>query len=181
LCDNHAETIIYIAQVFLRIPDRPASVLRKQKMSIEIKKLGKQDIDKFIELIRVFEDVFEMKNFKMPDKNYLQQLLEKNSFFVFVALSDDKVIAGLTSYTLQQYYSTSPLVYLYDLAVKTEFQRQGIGKMLMSAITNYCKEIGVEEVFVQADEEDRYAIEFYHSTGATAEKVIHFSYLLKVK
>ena len=95
-------------------------------MSIEIKKLGKQDIDKFIELIRVFEDVFEMKNFKMPDKNYLQQLLEKNSFFVFVALSDDKVIAGLTSYTLQQYYSTSPLVYLYDLAVKTEFQRQGI-------------------------------------------------------
>ncbi len=52
-------------------------------MNIEIKKLGYQDLDKFIELIRVFEDVFEMKNFTIPDKNHLQNLLEKDSFFVF--------------------------------------------------------------------------------------------------
>jgi aminoglycoside 3-N-acetyltransferase I len=149
-------------------------------MKVKIKKLGNQEIDKFKELIQLFENVFEMKNFEMPDENYLQQLLEEDSFFVFVALLQDKVVGGLTSYTLQQYYSESPLVYIYDLAVKTEFQRQGIGKMLVSAITGYCKKIGIEEVFVQADEADDYAIKFYHSTGAAAERVVHFRYPLNV-
>ena len=52
-------------------------------MSIQIKKLEIQDLDKFIELIRVFEDVFEMKNFSLPDTTHLKNLFEKNSFFVY--------------------------------------------------------------------------------------------------
>ena len=93
---------------------------------------------------------------------------------VFVAFSDNNIVGGLTAYILQQYYSRLPLVYVYDIAVKIEFQRQGIGRMLITSITKYCKEIGVEEVFVQADEVDDYAIEFYTSTGARNEKVRHF-------
>ncbi|WPP50695.1 GNAT family N-acetyltransferase [Catalinimonas niigatensis] len=147
-------------------------------LSIEIKKLETHDIDQFIALIRVFEDVFEMKAFLMPERHYLQQLLAKDDFFVFVALSEGNVLGGLTSYTLQQYYSTSPLVYIYDLAVQTDFQRKGIGKKLISAITKYCKEMDMEEVFVQADEVDDYALDFYRSTGATSEKVVHFYYPL---
>lgn len=147
-------------------------------MDITIKKLGKHDIDKFKELIRLFEDVFEMENFSLPAEYHLQNLLEKDSFFVFVALVKNQVVGGLTSYTLQQYYSESPLVYIYDLAVKAELQRQGIGSKLISAITKYCREAGVEEVFVQADEADGYALDFYRSTGATAEQVVHFYYPL---
>ena len=127
------------------------------------------------------KDVFEMKNFIMPDEIYLQQLLEKDDFFVFVALLDNKVVGGLTSYTMHQYYSKSPLVYIFDLAVKTPLQRKGIGKMLIAGHNSYCKAIGVEVVMVQADEADDYAIKFYQSTGATAEKVIHFDYLLNDK
>lgn len=114
----------------------------------------------------------------MPDENYLQKLLEKEDFFVFVALKENKVVAGLTSYIMHQYYSKMPLVYIFDLAVSTEFQRQGIGKMLIAANNSYCKTIGIEAVMVQADEIDDYAIKFYHSTGATAEKVTHFEYVL---
>ncbi len=143
-------------------------------MDVKIEKLNHDDINKFTELIWVFEDVFEMKNFKMPDKIYLQQLLEKNDFFVFVALLDNKVVGGLTSYILQQYYSKSPLSYIFDLAVKTELQQQGIGKMLITANNSYCKTIDVEAVMVQADEADDHAIKFYYSTGATAEKVYSF-------
>lgn len=147
-------------------------------MPIEIKKLEAHNIEAFMELIRVFEDVFEMKTFSMPDRNYLRNLLVKDDFFVFVASSDKEIVGGLTAYTLQQYYSELPLVYIYDLAVKTAFQRKGIGSSLISGINNYCKERGVEEVFVQADEIDDYALEFYRSTGATAERVVHFYYPL---
>ncbi|EPG72687.1 acetyltransferase (GNAT) domain protein [Leptospira fainei serovar Hurstbridge str. BUT 6] len=145
---------------------------------IRVEKLTDQDVDKFIELIRVFETVFEMKNFKLPDKSHLRHLLKDENFFVFVALFEEKVMGGLTAYTLNQYYSRLPLVYIYDLAILTEFQRQGIGKLLISKTTDYCKEIGMEEVFVQADLEDTYAVDFYRSTGAIAENVIHFYYPL---
>jgi aminoglycoside 3-N-acetyltransferase I len=147
-------------------------------MDIRIEKLSPNDIDKFTELIRVFERVFEMRNFTIPDDKYLQQLLTREDFIVFVAVSNDNVVSGLTSYILQQYYSVSPLVYIYDLAVKTELQRHGVGKLLVANLTNYCKDKGFEEVFVQADKVDDHAIEFYRSTGATEEQVVHFYYPL---
>ncbi|HEY5408144.1 MAG TPA: GNAT family N-acetyltransferase [Ginsengibacter sp.] len=147
-------------------------------MNIKIEKLNHHDIQKFTELINVFEAVFKMNHFKIPDEIYLQELLRKDDFFVFVALQNNKVIGGLTSYIMQQYYSKLPLVYIYDLAIKTEFQRQGIGKMLITVNNSYCKSIGIEEVMVDADEVDDYAIKFYQSTGAIGKKVLHFDYFL---
>lgn len=147
-------------------------------INTEIKKLSSTDLEQFIELIRVFEDVFEMKQFQMPNPNYLQSLLERDDFFVFVSILDGKVVGGLTSYLLRQYYSERPLVYIYDLAVQTHLQRKGIGKSLITSINSYCKEKGMEEVFVQADLVDDYALDFYKSTGGRAEDVVHFYYPL---
>jgi aminoglycoside 3-N-acetyltransferase I len=147
-------------------------------MNIQIQKLRSADIDKFTDLIRVFENVFEMTNLTIPEKHYLIQLLESENFFVFVALSNNKVVGGLTAYTLQQYYAVSPLVFIYDIAIKAAAQRQGIGKQLISTLTNYCKDKGYEEMFVLADEVDEHAIEFYRSTKATEGRVVNFNYIL---
>ncbi|MCW7488608.1 GNAT family N-acetyltransferase [Leptospira meyeri] len=146
--------------------------------NIEIKKLNSNDLKQFIELIRVFEDVFEMKNFQMPSLHYLQSLLDRDDFYIFVSLHESQVVGGLTSYTLRQYYSEKPLVYIFDLAVLTKYQRQGIGRSLIQGINEYCKKMGAEEVFVQADLVDDYALEFYRSTGGLPEDVVHFTYPL---
>ncbi|MES2617390.1 MAG: GNAT family N-acetyltransferase [Bacteroidota bacterium] len=149
-------------------------------MNIQIKKLNKDDLFEFVQLIKVFEEVFEMQSFEIPINNHLQNLLNKQDFFVFVAIIDTQVIGGLTAYTLEQYYSSKPLAYVYDLAVNKKLQRQGIGKLLMEAICNYCNENGFEEVFVQADRVDDYALAFYRKTMPTAEEdVSHFYYTLK--
>lgn len=166
---------IFIYTLFVILPWQVNYTL----MEAEIKRLEKQEIDLFKELLFLFENVFEMKNFTMPNDTHLRKVLHNNSFSAFVAVLDTKLVGGLTSYIIEQYYSTSPLVYIYDLAIKTDFQRQGIGKMLMNAILNYGKEIGAEEVFVQADKIDRHALEFYKSTGGNAEKVVHFTYPLE--
>jgi ribosomal protein S18 acetylase RimI-like enzyme len=147
-------------------------------MDIQIQKLNSSDIDKFTALIGLFEEVFEMTNFIIPEEEHLLQLLAKENFFVFVAVSNDKVVGGLTAYTLKQYYSIHPLVFIYDLAIKTEAQRQGIGKRLISNLADYCKDKGYEEMFVLADEVDDHAIEFYRSTGATEGRVVNFNYPL---
>lgn len=145
-------------------------------MNIEIKQLLIDDISLFTELIYLFEHVFEMENFQIPSQKHLQSVLGNKDFFAIVAIKDNKVVGGLTVYTLQQYYSEKPLAYIYDLAVSVQFQRQGIGKRLIDFTNDMCRTNGYEEVFVQADKVDEYALDFYRSTNATEEDVSHFYY-----
>lgn len=150
--------------------------------NIQVRKLQEGDMDLFVELISIFEEVFAMRNFVLPPGEHLQQLLADKDFFVFVALDGaNNLVGGLTAYKLTQYYSIRPLVYIYDLAVRGPMQRLGIGKLLMKEINGYCSDQGMEEVFVQADTVDKHAVDFYTSTGGVAENVIHFYYPLNKK
>lgn len=149
------------------------------QIDIEIRKLEPSNISEFILVINLFEDVFEMENFSIPKTSYLQKLLEKDSFYVFAAFSGQRVVGGLTSYVLDQYYSEKPLAYIFDLAVDTEMQRKGVGKELIKYTKQYFRMRGFEEVFVQADQIDQNAVSFYRSTKPTEEeKVAHFYYTL---
>jgi aminoglycoside 3-N-acetyltransferase I len=134
------------------------------------------DLVAFSELIKLFETVFEWENFRMPEKDYLQNLLTQKNFFVFVAFHEQNVIGGLTAYELPSYYKQSSEIYLYDLAVKTEFQRKGIGRALLEALGHFCNEQNYTGFFVQADIEDQHALDFYQSTGGQASEVIHYTY-----
>jgi aminoglycoside 3-N-acetyltransferase I len=149
-------------------------------LMIDIQVLSDKDLDEMIELISLFEDVFEMENFVCPDPKHLSKLLQKDNFIAITAKLDGKVIGGLTVYVLDQYYSTKPLAYIYDLAVLTAYQRKGIGRDLINFTNNYCRQKGFEEVFVQADQIDDYALDFYRSTKPTnEEQVVHFYYILE--
>ena len=146
-------------------------------LNIVVKKLQKRDIYTFQEVIKLFEEVFEMKDFTPPDSHHLKSLLSQPDFFVFAAFIGDEVVGGLTAYVLEQYYSEKPLAYIFDLAVAVPHQRKGIGKKLINATNDYCRERGFEEVFVQADKVDDYALNFYRSTKPTGEEqVVHFTY-----
>lgn len=148
-------------------------------MELLVSKLEKDELEKFIHVIRLFEDVFEMKNFSIPPNNHLKQVLARENFFVFAASLDGGVVGGLTVHVLQQYYSQKPLAYIYDLAVAVQHQRKGIGRKLIAATNEFCEKKGFEEVFVQADKVDDYAIDFYRSTRPTnEEEAVHFSYVL---
>ncbi|RYY19941.1 MAG: GNAT family N-acetyltransferase [Chitinophagaceae bacterium] len=147
-------------------------------MDIEVKKLAVGDVDDFICLVRVFEEVFEMIDFIMPPRDYLAALLQKDTFSAFVAIADDTIVAGLTAYTLDTYYTKGSYLYIYDLGVMVKYQRQGIGKTLIQGVIDSCKGTSVTEVFVQADMADDDAVSFYRSTGGREENVVGFSYLL---
>ncbi len=149
------------------------------KEKINIRVLGKDDIFSFIELVKLFEVVFEMKDFVIPDEAHLSKLLKRDGFEVIIAELDSVIVGGLTLYVLEQYYSPAPLAYIYDLAVSNELQRQGIGQKLIAFTRDYYKKKGFEEVFVQADKVDDYALRFYRKTEPTEEEdVSHFYYHL---
>jgi aminoglycoside 3-N-acetyltransferase I len=146
-------------------------------MDIEIKKLSAQEIDDFSQLIDIFEVVFEMDNLKTHDAKHLQRLLSKPDFFALVAKCDDKVVGGLTVYVLHLYYSEKPIAYIYDIGVSADYQRKGIGKVLITYLANYCSENGFEEAYVQAETSDTKAVNFYRTTSFRYElQATQFTY-----
>jgi aminoglycoside 3-N-acetyltransferase I len=151
----------------------------RDRNNITISKLNDKDLLKFKNVIRLFEEVFEMRDLSLPEDAYLKKLLSRKNFIVLAAFEDNTVIGGLTAYVLEQYYSDKPLVYVFDLAVSEKYQRKGVGTRLIKNINEYSKEMGYEEVFVQADRVDDYAVDFYRSTKPTEEEdVVHFYYSL---
>jgi ribosomal protein S18 acetylase RimI-like enzyme len=148
-------------------------------MKIEYKKLEIGDLDCLTELIKVYEVVFEMEDFTLPEAQYLQSLLEKETVIFYAAITDNKVVGGLTAHVLPSTYFPSSEVYIYDLAVETSFQRKGIGRQLINSLKEYCASLRLKEVFVQANLEDQHAFDFYQATGGIAESVVHFTYELK--
>lgn len=148
-------------------------------MALRFIKLDSTQLDKFMELIKLFEVVFEMKNFSKLNQEHLQQFLSRPGFIAYVVEKDDRIIGGLTAYLLDQYYSDKPVAFIYDIAVKEEYQRQGVGKKLISHLSEYCKSLEIEEMFVLAEVEDEHAIDFYRATMAQESNVVNFNYYLK--
>ncbi len=148
-------------------------------MLYDLKLLSTEDIDLFTELLHVFEEVFELEKTPLPSQDHLQKVMKFPGFFSMVAVTNDKVIGGLTAYTFEQYHSTQPIAYIYDLAVLAKYQRKGIGGALIESFNKHCKTLGYQEVFVQADREEMHAVEFYRNTPITEEEdVAHFYYRL---
>jgi aminoglycoside 3-N-acetyltransferase I len=145
---------------------------------ITIKQLSKKDVSGFKQLILLFKEVFEMsKQGKISDA-YLKKLLAQPGFIALAAVDGNKVVGGLTAYEMPQYYGEYSEVYIYDIAIKSDYQRKGTGKKLLEALKTHCKKKGIKTMFVEAHAKDKHAVAFYLSTKGKAEEVMHFNYEL---
>lgn len=145
----------------------------------DIKRLEPSDLNYLIDLLRIYQEVFEIENFQFPDDDYLLSLLRKEDFHVFVSLHEGRVIAGLTGYTLAAYYESSYQMYLYDLGVTPAHQRKGVGRTLLNALKDYCHQKGYTEFYVQADLDDQHAMDFYQANGGVPQRVMHYTYAVR--
>ena len=145
---------------------------------IEIRKLGKDDVERFAAVVQLFAETFGMENFTLPEQRHLAELINSDEFIALVAVEGQRIAGGLTAYVIRQYYSEKPLVYIYDLAVEPAYRRRGIATRLIAALKTWCAENGIEEAFVQATTDDEHAVAFYRSTGALEEEARYFFYPL---
>ncbi len=146
-------------------------------MELELKILSSQDTNDFIERMKIFGNVFEMGDLKILDNTYLESLMNKPDLLVLIAKCNNEVIGGLTVYVLHRYYSTKPIAYIYDVGVKPDHQRKGIGKKLISHLIQYCKENDFEDAYVEAETDDIQAVNFYKTTQTTSIlQATHFTY-----
>jgi aminoglycoside 3-N-acetyltransferase I len=142
----------------------------------EIVRLGRDDIARLRELMRVFGEAFEdPPTFEdaPPRDAYLADLLARPGFFTVVATSSGTVVGGLTAYQIVKYERERSEIYIYDLAVLAAYRRKGLATALIREVQAIAAELGAHVIFVQADHADPPAIALYESLGSR-EEVLHF-------
>jgi aminoglycoside 3-N-acetyltransferase I len=143
---------------------------------MQIKQLTADQTEDFRNLIEIFKTVFELDG-EIPPQQHLHKLLSNPDFLIFVVYIDKQVVGGLSIYVLHRYYSTKPLAYIYDVGIAPAFQGKGLGQALMQEVGNFCKANGFDEMYVEAEEEDTDAVNFYRKTTFSYELLArHFTY-----
>ena len=126
-------------------------------------------------LFKLMADVFEEKHEELNDE-YVNRLLSLESFWVLAAFIDDKIVGGLTAHTLPMSNREASEIFIYDIAIDSKHQRKGVGRYLIKQLRQEADEIGIEDIFVPADNEDIHALDFYRAIGGEASPVTIFTF-----
>lgn len=107
---------------------------------------------------------------------YLTRLMVRDDFWAMAAFQDGRLVGGLTAHTLPLTRAETQELFLYDIAVRPECQRQGIGRQLVAALRAQAAAADIQVMFVAADEEDTEALDFYRAMGGAASPVTIFTF-----
>jgi aminoglycoside 3-N-acetyltransferase I len=107
---------------------------------------------------------------------YLKGLLRRGDFWASAALVGKEVVGGITGFCLPLTRLERRELFIYDIAVKVDWQRKGIGRALFVSLRQAAAAEGIEDGFVLADDGDTHALDFYRALGATASPVTAFSF-----
>jgi aminoglycoside 3-N-acetyltransferase I len=143
--------------------------------NIRIQRLNIRNIDLARALFTLMAQVFEEERAPLSDA-YLRALLQHQDFWVLAAFADDALAGGLTAHVLPMSRSESRELFLYDIAVRAEVQRHGIGTRLVASLREQGAQAGIATVFVAADEEDTHALDFYRALGGQESVVRHYTF-----
>lgn len=138
-----------------------------------IRRLGPGDEPRAQELFRLFADVFE-EEYQALTLPYLTRLLARADFWAMAAFAGDAIVGGITAHCLPMTRAEVSELFIYDLAVAVEHQRQGIGRALVAQLLEAAAAEGIGTAFVPADNEDTHALDFYRAIGGTESPVTLF-------
>lgn len=138
-----------------------------------VERLGPSHLQQAHELFTMMADVFEEERTPLPDE-YVERLLRRADLFILAAVEDGAMVGGITAHVLPMTRSATSELFIYDLAVRTDRQRRGIGRALVDELRARGLAEGIDTSFVPADEEDTHALDFYRALGAEESPVRFF-------
>jgi aminoglycoside 3-N-acetyltransferase I len=143
-----------------------------------MKQLTPDDLGLMDGLLSMFGEAFDevdTYSARRPSAAYMRGLLGSDTFIALVAVADGVVVGGIAAYELKKFEQERSEIYLYDLAVASDWRRRGIASALIEELGRIAAARGAWTMFVQADTgvEDEAAIALYSRLG-TREAVLHF-------
>src|SRR5690606_26915616 len=141
----------------------------------KVRHLAAGDRDIARALFAMMADVFEEGNAPLGDA-YLDALLSSDSFWALAALEADAVVGGLTAHVLSMTRAEASEIFIYDVAVRADRQRRGVGRLLIEFLRREAASAGIDVLFVPADDEDVHALDFYRALGGAPSPVTFFTF-----
>ena len=126
-------------------------------------------------LFALMADVFGEASESLSDA-YLDQLLNRPDFFAMAAYAGDAITGGITAHRLPMTRAAESELFVYDVAVRADQQRKGVGRALIAALRLEAAREGIDDVFVLVDNEDEHALDFYRAVGGAASPVTAFTF-----
>jgi aminoglycoside 3-N-acetyltransferase I len=144
-------------------------------VAITTTRLGSGDRGQAQKLFALLGSVFQEPEETLTEQ-YLDSILAEKGFWAIAAWVDGELAGGLTAHTLPMTRGETPEVFVYDVAVRDDMRRKGVGRSLMNAICGEAGALGIPVVFVLAENDDIEAVRFYGSVGGRGAAVTCFTF-----
>jgi aminoglycoside 3-N-acetyltransferase I len=140
------------------------------------KRLTSGDRELARRLFVLMAEVFAEDHEPLGD-GYVDRLLRREDFWAIAAFTDDDdLIGGITAHTLPMTRAEASEIFIYDIAVRGDHQRKGVGRLLLTLLRREAAGIGIQDVFVPADDDDVHALDFYRALGGVPSPVTFFTF-----
>jgi ribosomal protein S18 acetylase RimI-like enzyme len=132
---------------------------------MEIRLLGPGDTGAVLAAASLFDD--------LPDVSATTKFLAEAGHHLFIAYEDGQA-AGFVSGVEMTHPDKGTEMFLYELGVHKDFRRRGIGRALVSALSDLAIQRGCYGMWVLTDADNDAALATYRSAGAgeTEEQVM---------
>ncbi len=142
---------------------------------MRLKRLTAGDREPAKVLFTLMAKVFDEGSEELSD-GYVDRLLGREDFWAIAAFVDNDIVGGITAHTLPMTRAQYSEIFIYDIAVRSEHQRKGIGRRLVEELRAQAAGMGITDLFVPADNEDAHALDFYRALGGEAAPVTIFTF-----
>ena len=143
---------------------------------MDVVRLQRQDLALARDTFAMMGEVFAEDSWLPLSDRYLTEVLGQGRVWVYAAVLDSVPIGGVTAHVLPMTRGETSEMLIYDLAVRDDWRRRGVGRALVQQLLKGAAAAGIGEVWVPADNDDLHALDFYRHTGGVAQAVTIFTY-----
>lgn len=142
--------------------------------AVEVRRLGPGDEEIVRRLSR--EDArFEQDGVESPGRTphsveSARAFLADDSTYHLAAFVAGEPVGHLLAYELLRRHGDGRMVFVYEIGVRDDTRRRGIGSALFEQLRAVCRECGIGRAFVITNEGNIGAMAFYEALGARREQ-----------
>jgi len=85
--------------------------------------------------------------------------------WIFACIQDGRIIGFAYGYELNRLNDAGNMLYIHEVSVLPEFQRQGVGRGILNGIKSLCKLSGICKFFLHTANSNLAACALYESCG----------------
>ena len=150
------------------------------KENFIIKEATVKDSEKIGEVFDLYRQFYKKNPDKIISIEYIKQRLTNKESTIFFVEEDDVCIGIVQLYVTFDSLELSKKIILYDLFVRPEYRKKGIGAMLMDASKDFAENNGISGIELSTAISNGTAQRLYESLGYERDNEF-YNYYLSIK